>query len=86
MPTRVAGKNACCDAVHGFEEFDVSPVHIEVAGPAKDAEFHDDGEDDIKLLEYHSPPLMKDSQSGASGHVKKHRVMMDDDKDSVISE
>jgi len=39
---------------------DVSPVHIEVAGPAKDVEFHDVGEDDIKLLEYHSPPLMKE--------------------------
>ena len=49
-------ENAYCDAVHCFEEFDVSPVHIEIAGPAKDVEFQAVGEDDIKLWDYNSLP------------------------------
>ena len=53
-------ENAQCNAVHYFEESDVSPVHIEFAGPSKDVEFLDVGEDDIQLLEYHSPPVMKE--------------------------
>jgi hypothetical protein len=78
-------KNSYPDALHSFKDFDVSPIHNEIAVLAKEAGFQDVGEDDTaELLESHSLPLM--NEEPADMDKQTYKEAQNDDDNNVISE